>query len=130
MGALIDRIHKELSEEEIEKIARTYHAWRDEKDFEEYQDVPGFCKSASIEEIREHSYVLTPGRYVGAAEVEDDGIPFEKKMAELTTTLYEQFAEADRLEAVIKKNLEVLGYGSEWQTVHTWKMYVCFRYVC
>jgi type I restriction enzyme M protein len=111
MGSLIDRIHKELSEEEIEKIARTYHAWRDEKDFEEYQDVPGFCKSASIEEIREHSYVLTPGRYVGAAEVEDDGIPFEKKMAELTTTLYEQFAEADRLEAIIKRNLEVLGYG-------------------
>ena len=111
MGSLIDRIHKELSDEEIEKIAGTYHAWKDEKDSEEYQDVPGFCKSVSIDEIKEHGYMLTPGRYVGAAEVEDDGIPFEEKMAELTATLYEQFAEAERLEAVIKRNLEVLGYG-------------------
>ena len=75
--------------------------------------MPGFCKSASTEEIKEHGYVLTPGRYVGAAEIEDDGIPFEEKMAKLSATLYEQFAEADRLEAVIKKNLEVLGYGVE-----------------
>jgi type I restriction enzyme M protein len=111
MGSLIDRIHKDLSDEEIEKIAGTYHTWRDKKDSEEYQDVPGFCISNRIEEIREHGYVLTPGRYVGAAEVEDDGIPFEEKMAELTSTLYEQFTEADRLEAVIKRNLEVLGYG-------------------
>jgi type I restriction enzyme M protein len=111
MGSLIDRIHKDLSDEEIEKIAGTYHAWKGEKDTREYGDVPGFCKSASIDEIKEHGYVLTPGRYVGAAEVEDDGIPFEEKMAELTATLYEQFAEADRLEAVIKRNLEVLGYG-------------------
>jgi type I restriction enzyme M protein len=111
MGSLIDRIHKDLSDEEIEKIAGTYHAWRDKKDSEEYQDVPGFCISNRIEEIREHGYVLTPGRYVGAAEVEDDGIPFEEKMAELTSTLYEQFTEADRLEAIIKRNLEVLGYG-------------------
>ncbi|MDD3472790.1 MAG: N-6 DNA methylase, partial [Syntrophaceae bacterium] len=111
MGSLIDRIHKDLSGEEIEKIAGTYHAWKGEKDTREYGDVPGFCKSASIDEIKEHGYVLTPGRYVGAAEVEDDGIPFEEKMAELTATLYEQFAEADRLEAVIKRNLEVLGYG-------------------
>ena len=73
--------------------------------------MPGFCKSATIDEIKEHGYMLTPGRYVGAAEVEDDGIPFEEKMAELTATLYEQFAEAERLEAVIKRNLEVLGYG-------------------
>lgn len=73
--------------------------------------MPGFCKSASTEEIKEHGYVLTPGRYVGAAEIEDDGIPFEEKMAGLSATLYGQFAEAERLEAVIKKNLEVLGYG-------------------
>ena len=71
----------------------------------------GFCKSVSTDEIREHGYVLTPGRYVGAAEIEDDGIPFEEKMAELSATLYEQFAEADQLEAAIKKNLETLGYG-------------------
>ncbi|QPM68610.1 type I restriction-modification system subunit M [Atribacter laminatus] len=111
MGSLIDRIHKELSDEEIEKIAGNYHAWRGERDSGTYEDVPGFCKSATTDEIKEHGYVLTPGRYVGAAEVEDDGIPFEEKMAELTATLYEQFAEADRLEAIIKRNLEVLGYG-------------------
>jgi type I restriction enzyme M protein len=73
--------------------------------------VPGFCKSATTEEIKEHGYVLTSGRYVGAAAIEDDGVSFEEKMAELSATLYEQFAEADRLEATIKKNLEVLGYG-------------------
>ncbi|MFO8089583.1 MAG: type I restriction-modification system subunit M N-terminal domain-containing protein [Desulfatiglandaceae bacterium] len=63
--------------------------------------------------VKEHGYVLTPGRYVGAAEIEDDGVPFEEKIAELSATLYEQFAESERLEAVIKKNLEVLGYGVE-----------------
>jgi type I restriction enzyme M protein len=113
LGTLVDRTHKDFSEAEIDKVAATYHAWRGEKDAGEYKDVPGFCKSASTEEIKEHGYVLTPGRYVGAAEVEDDGIPFEEKMAELSATLYEQFVEADRLEAVIKKNLEILGYGVE-----------------
>ena len=110
-GSLIDRTHKELSNMEIEEIATTYHAWRGEKEADEYKDVPGFCKSVTIDEIREHGYVLTPGRYVGSAEIEDDGVPFEEKMAELSATLYEQFAEADRLEAFIKRNLEVLGYG-------------------
>jgi len=70
-----------------------------------------FCKTATIDEIKSHSYVLTPGRYVGADEIEDDGVPFEEKMAELSTTLYQQFDKADQLEAVIRKNLEVLGYG-------------------
>lgn len=111
MGSLIDRIHRDLSDEEIGKIAETYHAWRGEADAEKYEDVPGFCKNAKTDEIREHGYVLTPGRYVGAAEVEDDGIPFKDKMTELTTKLYEQFAESERLEAAIRKNLEVLGYG-------------------
>jgi type I restriction enzyme M protein len=111
LGSLIDRTHKDFSDEEIDKVAATYHAWRGEKDAGEYNDVSGFCKSATTDEIREHGYVLTPGRYVGAAEVEDDGVPFEEKMAELSATLYEQFAEADQLEAVIKKNLGVLGYG-------------------
>ena len=113
LGALVDRTHKDFSEDEIDKVVTTYHAWRGEKDAGEYRDVPGFCKSASTGEIKEHGYVLTPGRYVGAAEIEDDGIPFEEKMAGLSATLFEQFAEADRLEAVIKKNLEVLGYGVE-----------------
>ncbi|VEN75375.1 putative type I restriction enzyme HindVIIP M protein [Candidatus Desulfarcum epimagneticum] len=111
LGALIDRTHKNFSEEEIDKIAATYHAWRGEKDAGEYKDAPGFCKSVSADEIKEHGYVLTPGRYVGAAAIEDDGVPFEKKMAELSTTLREQFAQSHRLEAAIKRNLEVLGYG-------------------
>ena len=111
MGALIDRTHRDLSDEEINRIAGTYHVWRGEKDSGEYEDVPGFCKSATTDEIKEHGYVLTPGRYVGAAEIEDDGIPFEEKMAELSAKLYEQFAEAGQLEATIRKNLEGLGYG-------------------
>lgn len=73
--------------------------------------MPGFCKSATTDEIKEHGYVLTPGRYVGAAKVKDDGIPFEEKMAELSATLYEQFAEAKELDKVIRKNLAVLGFG-------------------
>jgi len=111
MGGMIDRVHRDLSDEEIQKIASTYHAWRGEKDAGEYKDVPGFCRSVPTDEIKGHGYVLTPGRYVGAAKIEDDGIPFEEKMAELSATLYDQFAEADRLEATIKRNLEVLGYG-------------------
>jgi type I restriction enzyme M protein len=111
MGGLIDRVHRELSDNDIQKIVATYHAWRGENGAGEYEDVPGFCKSVPTEKIREHGYVLTPGRYVGAVEIEDDGIPFEEKMSELSATLYEQFAESDWLEAVIKRNLEVLGYG-------------------
>ncbi len=111
MGALVDRTHKDLSDEEIGKIAGTYHAWRGDKKAGKYADVAGFCKSATVDEIREHGYVLTPGRYVGAAEIEDDGVPFEEKMTALSVKLYGQFAEADRLEAVIKRNLEIMGYG-------------------
>ena len=111
MGQLIDRVHRELTDEEIKKIASVYHAWRSEKHTDEYEDVPGFCKSATIDEIKGHGYVLTPGRYVGAEEVEDDGMPFDEKMTELTAKLYEQFAMADQLEATIRKNLEALGYG-------------------
>ena len=108
MGHLVDRVHRELTQEEIRQIAGVYHAW---KKGDGYKDKPGWWKSATIEEIRQHGYVLTPGRYVGVEEQEDDGVPFEEKMAELTATLYEQFNEARRLEAEIKKNLEVLGYG-------------------
>lgn len=110
MGSLIDRTHRELSEEEIQKIALTYHVWRGEEDAGEYADIPGFCKSETIDKVKEHGYVLTPGRYVGAVEIEDDGIQFEEKMAELSSRLYEQFAEANQLEVIIRKNLEVLGY--------------------
>ena len=111
MGQLIDRVHRELTDEEIKKIASVYHAWRSEKHADEYEDVPGFCKSARTDEIKDHSYVLTPGRYVGAEEVEDDGVPFDEKMTELTAKLYKQFAQAHQLEATIRKNLETLGYG-------------------
>jgi len=111
MGSLVDRVHRDLSEEEIGEIARTYHAWRGEKKDGDYEDKPGFCKSASLEEIKSHDYILTPGRYVGAADIEDDGIPFEEKMAELSATLYKQMREGAELNAVIRRNLEVLGYG-------------------
>ena len=96
-------------ESDIGRIAGTYHAWRGEADAGEYKDIPGFCKSATLEEINKHGYVLTPGRYVGAAEIEDDGEPFEEKMERLTSELAEQFAESDRLEERIKVNLEGLG---------------------
>ncbi|MCP5107037.1 MAG: N-6 DNA methylase, partial [bacterium] len=111
MGALIDRTHRELSEADIARIAGTYHAWRGEAGAGEYADIPGFCKEAAIEEIKAHGYVLTPGRYVGAEAVEDDGIPFAEKMSALSAKLYEQFKKSEELEQAIKKNLEALGYG-------------------
>jgi len=111
LGVLIERVHRELTEEEIARIARTYHAWRGEKDAGEYVDVPGFCKSAKWEEIKAHGYVLTPGRYVGAEEIEDDDEPFEEKMLLLTAKLEEQFALSAKLETEIRDNLNRLGYG-------------------
>jgi type I restriction enzyme M protein len=111
MGALVDRIHRDLSDGEIGKIARTYHAWRGEKDAGKYADVLGFCKGSTTEEIGGHGYVLTPGRYVGAEQVEDDDEPFDEKMKRLTTQLEEQFGESAKLEAQIRRNLKGLGYG-------------------
>jgi len=111
MGHLVDRVHRELSDEEIARIAGTYHAWRGEAGTDAYQDIPGFCKSATTDEIAAHGYVLTPGRYVGAEEIEDDGEPFEEKMARLTARLEEQFQESAKLEDVIRQNLKELGYG-------------------
>ena len=111
MGVLIDRTHRELTDEDIACIAGTYHAWRGEKDTGNYEDVPGFCKNAALKDIEAHGHVLTPGRYVGAEEIEDDGAPFEEKMAELSAELYALMAEAEVLEATIRKNLETLGYG-------------------
>jgi type I restriction enzyme M protein len=111
LGALVDRTHRELTAEDITKIADTYHAWRGEKDAGEYADIPGFCKSATLEEIRKHGHVLTPGRYVGAEAVEDDGEPFEEKMGRLVAQLREQQAEAKELDQAIARNLEALGYG-------------------
>ncbi len=110
LGSLVDRTHRELSDEEIARIAAIFHAWRGEPGSSPYEDVPGFCKSATTEEIAGNGYVLTPGRYVGAEEAEDDDEPFEEKMARLVATLEEQFAESGRLEAAIRKNLKGLGY--------------------
>jgi len=112
MGVMVDRTRRELTDEEIKKIADTYHAWRGEKDAGEYADVPGFCKSATLDEIRRHDYVLTPGRYVGAAAQEDDGEPFTEKMARLAAQWRQQRAEAARLDAAIEANLEALGFST------------------
>ena len=111
MGTLIDRTHRNLPDEEIAEIGRIYHAWRGEKDAGKYEDKPGFCKAATLKEIQAHGHVLTPGRYVGAEEIEDDGVSFEEKMAKLSAELYEQMAEAEELDAAIKSNLEMLGFG-------------------
>ncbi len=110
MGIMADRTHRELTDEEIVKIAITYRAWRGEKDAGEYLDVLGFCKSASNEDIRKNGFVLTPGRYVGTEDVVDDGEPFEKKMGHLTAKLNDQFQESEKLELEIRQNLEGLGY--------------------
>jgi len=111
LGRMVDRTHRELADQDIARIANTYHAWRGEKDAGEYADRPGFCKSATLEEVRNHGHVLTPGRYIGAEVQEDDGEPFGEKMTRLTETLREQQAEAAKLDAEITANLRELGYG-------------------
>ena len=126
MGILIDRVHRELTDDDIQKIVSTYHAWRGQSGtgvspvgsakhgrdaHATYADVPGFCKSATTAEIAAHGFVLTPGRYVGAEEVADEGDPFEEKMPRLVAELHGQFAESAKLEQAIKANLRGLGYG-------------------
>ena len=111
MGTLVDRVHRDLTDTDLEKITSTYHAWRGDPGVSGYEDTPGFCKSATTAEIASHGHVLTPGRYVGAEEVADDGDPFEEKMPRLVAELYAQFAESAKLEAQIKRNLEGLGYA-------------------
>ncbi len=131
MGSMVDRTHRELTDDDLAKIAGTYHAWRGDlvgarcaressaanagKDptphTSSYEDIPGLCKSATLADIRKHGYVLTPGRYVGAEAAEDDGEPFDEKMKRLTATLREQQAEAAKLDAAIETNLKELGYG-------------------
>jgi type I restriction enzyme M protein len=101
-----------LTDEDIQRLADTYHAWRGDKDCKQkYEDIPGFCKSATTDEIETHGYFLTPGRYVGAEELEEDDEPFGEKMQRLVTTLNEQFAESAKLETAIRSNLQELGYG-------------------
>jgi type I restriction enzyme M protein len=111
LGALVDRVHREFTDADLRKIVSTYHAWRGEKGGGKYEDVAGFCKSATTAEIAAHGHVLTPGRYVGAEEIEDDGEPFEERMLRLVAQLRGQFAESTKLERSIKANLRGLGYG-------------------
>ncbi|MFH1073260.1 MAG: class I SAM-dependent DNA methyltransferase [Nanoarchaeota archaeon] len=108
MGVMIDRRHKELTAEEISKIAATYHAWRGEKG--KYADVKGFCKSAELEEVKKHDCILTPGRYVGAEDIEDDPEAFKEKMERLTTELGKQMEEGKKLDEEIKNNLMTIGF--------------------
>ncbi len=128
MGTLVDRTRRELTDADIQKIADTYHLWRGEKvagdaqgsasvaggrtpGATQYADIPGFCKSATLDEIRKHGHVLTPGRYVGAEAAEDDGEAFADKMQRLSAQWREQQQEAARLDAAIEANLKELGYG-------------------
>ncbi|WP_457934556.1 type I restriction-modification system subunit M [Pseudoalteromonas sp. SCSIO 43210] len=133
MGSMVNRTLKELTNDDIAKITQTYHIWRGEElttasteresankeqsenkeQEQEYKDVAGYCKSATLADIKANDYVLTPGRYVGAADIIDDGIPFETKMSELSQTLYSQMNQADELDNAIRKNLQALGYGEE-----------------
>ena len=112
MGRMVDRTHRELTDEDIARIAGTYHAWRGGQQAGEYADVPGFCKSAPLDEVRKHGHVLMPGRYVGAEAQQDDGEPFEEKMKRLVAQLREQQAEAAKLDAAIARNLKELGYDA------------------
>ncbi len=123
---MVDRTHRELTDDDLAKIAGTYHAWRGDKITPsplagegrgegEYADVPGFCKSATLDDIRKHGHVLTPGRYVGAEATEDDGEPFEEKMQRLTTALQTQMTEGAKLDEAIAANLASLGFPRKEQ---------------
>lgn len=123
LGTMINRTTKELTADDIATIADTYHAWRStpeelaervkrgDSKLAQYEDQAGFCKVATITEMKANDYVLTPGRYVGAAEQEDDGVAFETKMRELSQTLFAQMKQAEELDKAIRQNLEALGYG-------------------
>lgn len=108
LGTMINRRNKEFTDEDIARIAGTYHAWRGEGGV--YEDQAGFCKAATIDEVRTNNYVLMPGRYVGTEEVEDDGTPFEEKMNALTAQLADQFARGNELQQRIRENLKGIGY--------------------
>jgi type I restriction enzyme M protein len=125
LGAMINRRNKEFAPEDIARIAGTYHAWRtgdfveagftpafekDDREGRPYEDVAGFCKAATLNEVRANNYVLMPGRYVGTEEIEDDGVPFEEKMSALTAQLAEQFARGNELQGRIRENLRGIGY--------------------
>jgi type I restriction enzyme M protein len=122
LGRMVDRTHRELTDDEVSRVASIYHAWRrssptsspstgEDRDTSEYADIPGFCKAVKLDEVHKHGHVLTPGRYVGAEAQEEDGEPFDETMRRLTAKLREQMAEGDKLDTAIEANLRVLGYG-------------------
>jgi type I restriction enzyme M protein len=111
LGSMADRSHRELTESDLSRLAKAYHTWRGDPGAGEYADEPGFCKVATIDEIRVHNHVLTPGRYVDAAAVMDDEEPFEAKVHRLARTLQDLQSESARLDALIAENLRGLGFG-------------------
>ena len=110
LGHMVDRTHRELSNADIARIADTYHVWRGKDTVDDYADVPGFCKSTSLNEVRRHGHVLTPGRYVGIEPTEDDGEPFAEKMNRLAVKWREQQGKARQLDAEIEANLSKMGF--------------------
>ena len=102
LGSMVDRTHRELSDDDISRVAGVYHAWRGEPDADQYEDVAGFCASARLEDVASHQFVLTPGRYVGAEDVEEDDEPIEEKLRRLTNSLHDAFDESDRLQARVR----------------------------
>jgi len=116
LGEMTNRRNRKLTDDDIALVAGTYHAWRNvgtdlkSAPATPYADIAGFCKAAMLEEVRNNNYVLMPGRYVGAEEVEDDGVPFDEKMNALTTKLAEQFTKGAELEKTIRENLMGIGY--------------------
>ena len=106
----VDRVLNEFSEEQIEKIAGTYRSFIGEEGYPKYKDIPGYCKAAKIDEIEKNKFVLTPGRYVGAEDIEDDGEPFEDKMKKLTTEYAKLSSESTKLDKEIRKNLKEIGF--------------------
>ncbi len=117
LGKMVSRTHRELSDREISLISETYHAWRNKNYSDNYADIPGFCKSTTLEEIRKHGHVLTPGRYVGVPPEEEDREPFEDKMKRLVVQLREQQEQGAKLDVAIVRNLTQLGFWSEKQNV-------------
>ena len=111
LGSMIDRVHRELTDDDIRRIAGTYHAWRGDPEATDYSDVPGFCNAATFDDIRQHAHMLTPGRYVGAADTEVDDEPFHEKMTRLATTLRSQMRDGRELDATVIESLAELGYG-------------------
>ena len=112
-AGMVDRTHRELTDEDLARIAETYHTWRGGEGADEYADIPGFCKSSALGEVRKHGHVLTPGRYVGAEAQEEDGEPFEAKMKRLVSQLREQQDNAAKRDAAIAASLTMLGFGND-----------------